>query len=131
MTKPEKPRAAARLLAFAFCLPAAHAAALEDANLETRLGVENGRIVLRWSPRGFDYYSVRWSIDGGVVQQQKRAGDKDFLQLSEFHPGAVYRAAVAGCEEHFAAKSLCTDWQEAVCGAAQQPCAGTPAQDSR
>lgn len=131
MTKPEKPRAAARLLALAFWLPGAHAAAVEDTNLDTRLDVENGRVVVRWSQRGFDYYDVRWSIDGGVVQQQKRGGDEAFLQLSEFRPGAVYRAAVAGCEAHFAAKSRCTEWREAVCGAAGQPCAATPAQKSR
>jgi len=103
------------------CLPCA---AVEDVNMGTTLNVENGHVVVHWSTRGFDYYNVRWSINGGVVQQIKRDGDKDFTYLPAYRAGSVYRAAVEGCDKHFGASSHCTHWDEASCGTPRAPCDG-------
>ena len=100
-------------------------AAVEDVNMGTSLHVEGGHLTVRWSTRGFDYYNVRWSINGGVVQQEQRDGDKDFTVLpGAFQPGALYRAAVEGCDKNFAAPSHCTHFDEASCGSAREPCDG-------
>lgn len=117
-------RALVRALAAACLLLCATCAAFEDVNMSTSLGIEGGHVVVHWNAPGFDYYNVRWSINGGVVQQLKRDGDKNFVYLPTYHAGWIYRAAVEGCEKNFGSKSRCTQWEEATCGAPREPCDG-------
>lgn len=100
------------------------ASAFENVNMNTSLNVENGRIVVRWNPRGFDHYNIRWTENGGAPTQVERDGDKDFRYLSPFRPGVVYSVAVQGCDKSFASSSRCTSWDEASCGTARNPCDG-------
>jgi hypothetical protein len=90
----------------------------------TTLSVQDGHIVAHWSSGGFDHYNVRWSVNGGPAQQLERGGDKNFVFVTTFQPGAIYSVSVQGCESHTLAHSTCTSWDEAHCGAAREPCDG-------
>lgn len=111
----------ALLFGMAICLPAQ---AFEDVNMNTTLAVQDGQLVAHWSTRGFDHYNIRWSAYGGPPAQLGRDGDKDFVFITKYVPGATYKVAVQGCETHALSRSQCTSWDEASCGEARNPCAG-------
>jgi hypothetical protein len=98
--------------------------AFVDVNMSTRLDVTDGSIVVHWSTSGFDHYNVRWSENGGPDRQVERDGDKDFIYLTPYRAGVVYRIAVQGCESRLLGRSVCTSWDAASCGDARSPCAG-------
>jgi hypothetical protein len=95
----------------------------ENVNMNTRLSVEGGQLVVRWSTRGFHHYNIRWKEGGGPWQQVEREGNKDFRYLSAYRPKVIYHVAVQGCDKALFSRSTCTDWDEVTCGERGNSCA--------
>ena len=112
------------LLIFCSGWLALSASGFENVNMAPLLSVEGGSLVVRWGKGSFDHFNIRWSANGGPQKQVERDGDKDFLYVTAYRPGVVYRVAVQGCETSFAGKSQCTSWDEISCGP-QSPCDST------
>lgn len=106
-------------------LTMAAAIAFDNLNMGTTLDVENGSLVARWSTE-YDHYNIRLVEDGKFIRQVERDGDKNFLYVTTFRRGVIYRVAVQGCDKSFAGSSTCTSWDEASCGDAHEPCDGPP-----
>jgi hypothetical protein len=100
------------------------ASGFENVNMAPLLSVEGGSVVVRWAKGGFDHFNIRWSANGGPQKQVERDGDKDFLYVTPYRPGVVYRVGVQGCEKGFGGGSQCTSWDEITCGP-QSPCDST------
>ena len=113
---------AAKIAIFAGVITSA-AWGFENVNMNTRLSVEGGHLVVRWSTAGFHHYNIRWKEGNGAWQQVEREGNKDFRYLSAYRPHVIYRVAVQGCDKAMFSRSTCTDWDEATCGGHGNSCA--------